>query len=471
MTQPSSPWRGFAVISAAIFVVSLDLFIVNIAFPALQEDFPDASMSGLSWVLSAYAIVYAALLVPLGKLGDLAGRLRVFRAGLTIFVAGSALCALAPTAELLVAARVVQAVGAAAITPTSLGLVLPTFPPAQRSAAIGAWAALGGVGAAMGPPIGGLLVEASWHWIFVINIPVGLVCLALVGRHFAEVRDPSGLLPDGLGAALAVGSVGLLALGLVQGPEWGWDARVVAALAGAVVLGALLVRRSARHPAPVLALDILRSPSFSLAGLATLLFFAGFGGLLLGNVLFLTGAWGWSPLEAGLGFAPGPALAAVTAVLSGRLAGRVGPAILAAPGGVLFALGCFVLLALPPEPDYLGHYLPGTVCTGIGVGLCLPALTASALVDVPAAMLATGVATATALRQVGAALGIAVWVAVHGTPAPGELLGAFDRNFLVIGACGLAAGVTMLVLALRLRADYAGDSALPRAASSGAPAS
>src|SRR5918997_3938102 len=151
MTQPSSPWRGFAVISVAVFVVSLDLFIVNIAFPALQEDVAEASVFGLSWVLSAYAIVYAALLVPFGKLGDLAGRLRVFRAGLALFVAGSALCALAPTAELLVAARVVQAVGAAAITPTSLGLVLPPFPPAKRSAAIGAWAALGGVGSRDGP--------------------------------------------------------------------------------------------------------------------------------------------------------------------------------------------------------------------------------------------------------------------------------------------------------------------------------
>jgi EmrB/QacA subfamily drug resistance transporter len=453
MTQPtSSPWRGFAVISVAIFVVSLDLFIVNIAFPALQADFPAASVSGLSWVLSAYAIVYAALLVPFGKLGDLAGRLRVFRAGLALFVAGSALCAVAPSAELLVAARVVQAVGAAAITPTSLGLVLPAFPPERRSAAIGAWAALGGVGAAMGPPLGGLLIELSWHWIFVINIPVGLVCLALVGRHYAEIRDPSGLLPDGLGAALAAGSVGLLALALAQGPEWSWDLRVLAALAGAAASAALLVRRSARHPAPVLALELLGTRSFALSALATLLFFAGFGGLLLGNVLFLTGVWGFSTLEAGFGFAPGPMLAAASAMLAGRLAVRVGPALLAAPGGVLFALGTAVFLGLGPEPDYLGGYLPGTVLTGIGVGLCLPSLTSSALVAVPPSALATGVATITAFRQVGAALGVAVWVAVHGTPAAGEALDAFDRTFLVIGGCGLAAGATMLVLALRLRA-------------------
>jgi EmrB/QacA subfamily drug resistance transporter len=470
MAQPS-PWRGFAVISAAIFTVSLDLFIVNIAFPALREDFGEASVSGLSWVLSAYAIVYAALLVPFGKLGDLAGRLRVFRAGLGLFILGSALCAIAPSAALLVAARVVQAIGAAAITPNSLGLVLPTFPPERRASAIGAWAALGGLGAAMGPPLGGLLVELSWHWIFVINIPVGALCLARVGRHFAEVRDPSGLLPDGLGALLAAGAVGLLALGLVQGPEWSWDARVVGALAGSVVLGAALVARSSRHAAPVLPLDLLRSPRFSVASLATLLFFAGFGGLLLGNVLFLTGVWGYSSLQAGLAFAPGPMLAAVTAAFSGRLADRVGPAILAAPGGLLFALGTVVYLGLGPDPDWLGSYLPGTVLTGIGVGLCLPSLTASALTAVPASSLATGVATTTAFRQVGAALGVATWIAVHGTPAAGDVLPAFDRGFAVIGACGLVAGAIMLVLAVRLRAAGYAARAGSRAASSGAPAS
>ena len=466
-----SPWRGFAVISAAIFTVSLDLFIVNIAFPALRADFGEASVSGLSWVLSAYAIVYAALLVPFGKLGDLAGRLRVFRAGLSLFVLGSALCAVAPTAALLVAARVVQAIGAAAITPTSLGLVLPTFPPERRATVIGAWAALGGLGAAMGPPLGGLLVELSWHWIFVINVPVGLLCLALVGRHFSEVRNPSGLLPDGLGALLATGAVGLLALGLAQGPEWSWDVRVIGSLAGAVVLGAALVVRSRRHAAPVLALDLLGSPHFAVASLATLVFFAGFGGLLLSNVLFLTEVWGYSSLQAGLAFAPGPMLAAISAALTGRLANRVGPATLAAPGGLLFALGTVVYLGLGPEPDWLRSYLPGTVMTGIGVGLCLPSLTSSALLAVPGPSLATAVATTTAFRQIGAALGVATWVAVHGTPAPGDVLAAFDRGFAVIGACGLVAGTTMLILSLRMRAGgYAARAAGSRAASSGAPA-
>ena len=235
----------------------------------------------------------------------------------------------------------------------------------------------------------------------------------------------------------------------------------------------MLVARSRRHLEPVLALDLLRSPTFSLASLATFLFFAGFAGLLLGNVLFLTGVWRYSALQAGLAFAPGPMLAAVSAALSGRVADRIGsPALLGVPGGILFALGASFYLRLPADPDYLGHFLPGSILTGTGVGLCLPALTGSALLAVPGPALATGVATSTAFRQIGGALGVATFVAVHGTPGPGEMLAAFDRSFLLVAGCGLAAAAVLAVLALRLRAaDYADARAGARAASSGAPAS
>src|SRR3954469_14446792 len=156
-------WRAFAVVAPAIFITVLDLFIVNVAFSSIRDDFSEASLSELSWVLTAYTIVFAALLVPMGKLGDVLGRRRVFQFGALLFVLGSALCAAAPSVEMLIAARVIQGIGAAAITPTSLGLVLPLFPPGERVNAVGAWAALGGVGAAMGPPLGGLLTEASWR--------------------------------------------------------------------------------------------------------------------------------------------------------------------------------------------------------------------------------------------------------------------------------------------------------------------
>jgi EmrB/QacA subfamily drug resistance transporter len=442
-------WRAFAVVGVAVFISILDLFIVNIAFSDIRRDFGAAPLSELSWVLNAYAITLAALLVPMGKLGDVLGRMRVFQAGLLTFVVGSGLCAVAPSVEFLVGARVLQGVGAAALTPTSLGLLLPRFPEGERATAIGAWAALGGVGAAMGPPLGGVLVEASWRWIFVINIPLGLVTLFLVGRHFEEIRDRRAPLPDALGTALAVGTVGLLTLGLAQGPEWDWDGRVWTSFAAALVLGVAFVARSLRHHAPVLELELFRSPGYSLASLATFLFFAGFAAFLLGGVLYLTDVWHYSILEAGLGFAPGPATAAAFAAVSGRIADRVGPAAIGAPGGILFALGMLWFTGLDAEPNYLGQYLPGMLVGGAGVGLILPSFTASAVMTVPGHRLATGVAGETMFRQVGAALGIATFVALFGTPVGGEVFDSFDRTFAYIAICSLAAGVTLLALALR----------------------
>src|SRR5918997_6359196 len=183
-------WRAFALVAPAIFITYLDLFIVNIAFPDILRDFEGSSISELSWVLNAYTIVFAALLVPMGKLGDVIGRKLVFQVGTLLFVAGSALSAAAPSAGLLIGARALQGVGAAAITPTSLGLVLPLFPASQRARAIGAWAALGAAGAALGPPLGGLLTEASWRLIFIVNVPIGLLTMALVRRRVSELRDP-----------------------------------------------------------------------------------------------------------------------------------------------------------------------------------------------------------------------------------------------------------------------------------------
>ena len=320
MKQPPNPSRVLAVVGLAVFLSILDLFIVNIAFPDLRGDFEGSSLSGLSWVLTTYAIVYAAVLVPAGRLGDLYGRRLLFVIGLALFTLGSALCAVAPTLELLVAARVLQGVGAAALTPNSLGLVLPLYPPEKRSTVIGAWAGIGAVGASIAPPLGGLLVEVSWRLIFIVNVPLGLIAIVLALRLAPEVRDARATrLPDVLGIALLVAAVGLLTLGLTQGPHWGWDERALGAFALAAVLGAVFLRRCARHPAPVVELALLRVPAFALAGLSTLLFSAGFAGLLLGNVLFFTEVWDYSVLKAGFAFAPGPLLAATTAV-------HVGPA-------------------------------------------------------------------------------------------------------------------------------------------------
>src|SRR3954470_10676749 len=217
------PWKVLAVVSVAVFMVSLDLFIVNVAFPDIERDFAGTSVATVSWVLNAYAIVLAALMVVAGRYADRTGRRRAFLAGLLVFVAGSALCGAAPSVETLVAARVIQATGAALLLPTSLALLLPEFPPRQRAEAIGVWAAVGGVAAAFGPPVGGLLVEASWRWVFLVNLPVGLAGLWAASRTLHEVGESrDSARPDLAGAVMFAVAIGLLALGIVQGRDWGW---------------------------------------------------------------------------------------------------------------------------------------------------------------------------------------------------------------------------------------------------------
>jgi len=440
------PWRAFLVIAIGVFLSVLDLFIVNIAFPALRHEFSTSSLTELSWVLNAYAIVFAALLVPAGKLGDLYGRRRLFMIGLVLFLTGSALSATAGSLEFLVGARVIQAAGGAAMTPNSLGVILPIFPPQRRAAVIGAWAAIGGVGAAAGPVLGGLLTQVSWRWIFLVNLPLGIIALVLVPRLVAEIRqDGETRFPDVLGAGLLMASIGLLTLALSQGPDWGWDARVAASLVASGVLGAVFVRRSSRHPAPVVELPMLAVRSFALASLATVFFFAAFAALLVSNVLFLTGVWRFSVLEAGLALVPGPAMAAIFAGLAGRGASRFGPGRIGGTGGLMLAASAiWILSRLGSDPSYLLGFLPAQIVGGAGIGLILPALTAIAVAELPPARLATGIGVQTMFRQIGAALGVAIWVATVGGAAALRSVDDFRPGWVFLAVMALASGLVLL---------------------------
>jgi EmrB/QacA subfamily drug resistance transporter len=438
-------WRVLIVVSLAVFMASLDLFIVNVAFPEIQADFDGASIAGLSWVLNAYAIVFAALLVPAGGLADRYGRRRVFLGGLITFLLGSALCGIAPNEVALVGARVLQAAGAAALLPTSLAIVLPEFPPHKRAAAIGIWAAVGGVAAAAGPPLGGLLVEASWRLVFLVNLPIGLAALVFGARLIVETRDDAQTrIPDLAGTALLVVGVGALALGLVQAPDWGWgDSRTLAAFATAIVALAGFVARCARHPAPVVDLAMLRVRSYALSNVAAIAFFAAFAAWLLGTVLLLTIGWHESVLRAGLSLAPGPTIAAVFAALAGRLAGRVEHRYLIGLGSLLFAFGCaWGLWRIGPTPNYAGALLPGILVGGVGVGLTIPSLSSAAAASLPPARFATGSAVLTMSRQLGSVLGVALLVAVVGQPGA-QGVDSFDpgwRLMLVAALLGSLAG-------------------------------
>src|SRR5919202_1606468 len=318
-------WQVLLVTSVAVFMIFLDVTIVNIAFPDIRASFGGESLGALSWILNAYNIVFAALLVPAGRLADRLGRRRTFIAGLLTFLAASVVAGVAPSVPVLVGARVVQAAGAAALVPTSLALLLPEFPLQQRATATGIWGAMGAIAAALGPSLGGTLVDAAgWRWVFFVNLAIGLPALVPARRLLRESREPNpGPLPDGIGVGLLVGGVALLSLGIVKGQDWGWGGgRVVGTLAAATALLVLFAIRSSRHPAPVVEAALFRVRSFAVANAGAFAFALGFYAFLLGNVLFLPGVWHYSILTAGFAMTPGPLFAAVGAVAAGRTAVR-----------------------------------------------------------------------------------------------------------------------------------------------------
>ena len=438
--------RVAAIVSVGVFVASLDLFIVNIAFPDIERDFHGTSLASLSWILNAYAIVFAALLVPAGRWADRTGRKRAFLAGMTLFTLASAACAAAPSVGFLIGARVVQAAGAALLMPTSLGLLLPEFPPERRQVAIGMWAAVGGAAAAAGPLVGGLLTQVSWRWVFLVNVPIGIAAVAAGARTLHEIREPGTERGDLLGAILLTGAVASLTLGIVKAGDWGWGSgRVIGLFATAAVLAVLVARRSTRHPAPVIEPAVVRVRAFSVAAIAMLLFNVAFAAMLLSNVLLLTQGWHESILRAGLQLAPGPAAAALSAVPASILAQRIGPRWTGLFGTLLFAGGVGLLALTANEtPSYASDFLPGMVLGGIGVGFVLPSTQGAAMSTLPPALFSTGTAKISMARQIGAALGIALLVAVIGTPEPGHVIEAFRPVWRVEILTALAAGIAML---------------------------
>jgi EmrB/QacA subfamily drug resistance transporter len=448
-------WKVLLVTSVAVFMGFLDVTIVNIAFPDIEASFPGTSLAGLSWILNAYNIVFAALLVPAGRLSDRLGRRRMFFVGVSTFLGASVVCGLAPSVDVLVAARIVQAAGAAILVPTSLALLLPEFPLEQRATATALWGAAGGIAAAAGPALGGVLVAAtSWRSVFFVNLAIGLPALIPARHLLRESRDPNpGPLTDMLGIVLLVAGVGLLSLGIVKGQDWGWgSAPVVASIVASALVLAAFVGRSARHPAPVIEFGLLRVRSFAVANAGVFLFALGFYAVLLANILFLTGVWGWSVLRAGIAVTPGPLMAALSATVGGRLADRYGQRVVALPGGLLFAAGCLVFATgTGATPHYASEFLPATLLTGTGVGLSFAAWGSAAVAELPPSRFATGSAISATSRQIGAVLGIAVLVAVIGTPSPEDAVSTFHTAWVLMALPAAAAGLMALALG-RVRA-------------------
>ncbi len=414
------PGLVLLILSGAAFMASLDVFIVNVAFDDIGADFTGATLSQMSWILNAYAILYAALLVPAGRIVDRYGRKGGFLLGLAIFTAASAACAAAQGVWWLVAFRALQALGAAILTPASLGLVVATLPPERRARSVRIWAATGALAAAFGPAVGGLLVEASWRWIFLVNVPVGVAAIVAGAIVLSRPQNVSASgFPDALGALLLVVSVGALTLGLVQGSEWGWtDPRITGAwiVAGAALVGFVL--SSARHPEPVISPALLRIRAFSVANVTMLLFSIPFAGALLANILWLQQVWGFSPIVTGLAVSTGPLMVPIFAAVSHRLSARVPVGRLVAFGCVLFGLGsALIALSVDATPDFATEFLPGWLVGGVGVGFALPSILSSATADLPADQAATGSAVVNMSRQIGMSLGVSLLVAIIGTSA------------------------------------------------------
>jgi MFS family permease len=406
-TQMTRAYKVLSLTAIATFLVSLDTSIVVVAQRTIEQDLGHPTL--MTWVFSGYNIAYAAGLLTAGRFADVNGRKRSFMRGLILFSIGSVLCGLAPSTPFLVAARIIQAIGGAQLTPASIALVLPEFPAEKRTVAIGIWGAVGGLAAAAGPTFG----------------------------------------------------VALVTLAITQSSEWGWgDDRTMIALALGLVLLALFVQRCRTVSNPLLDLSLFKLPFVVASNISGLFFSIGFLGMWLLNTQWIQAIWEYSPTRSGLATAPGPIMAAVLAAPMGRLAVKWGHARVLLLGSVLLSFGTFMLtITMTPTPNYLGDYLPWMIITGAGVGCSISTLSSSANAFLPPSRFAMGSALNTTARQIGSALGAALAASLAapamvnfamsqktGTELTEGMLSSFYNAWRFMAAVYLFAGIVMIVL-------------------------
>jgi EmrB/QacA subfamily drug resistance transporter len=431
----------------SVFAVFLDTSILYVAFPAITEAFPSSSPSALSWVLNAYTIVFAAMLIPAGRIADRIGRRRMFLGAVVLFTTASVLCGIAPSIELLIASRVLQAVGAAAMIPSSLALILQTFTKQEQPRAIAIWGAIGGVAGAAGPTLGSIVIQTlDWRWVFFINLPVGIVSYLVGRRVLPEGREAErGRIPDPWSIVLVILAVSTLSYGIVETERFGWLSPVLGiSVSVSVLLFAAFVWRSQRIDNAVLDLALFSSKNFRWANLSMCVYSAGFAVGFLCNILFATEIWSYSIIQAGFAIAVGPATVALLAPRFGRLAGRIGQRAILIPGGLLWASGqAFLLLVVTHDPNYLGHFLPAQLLMAVGVSMVLPQLNSAAVKDLPPDQLGQGSATSQASRNLGTTIGVAIAIALLAA-TPG--LTGFHHAWIF----GISTGIAVTLLALLL---------------------
>ena len=427
MSAPTNPGKAkpaevLTIVCAGIVLANLDLFIVNVALPDIARDFGGASLGSLSWILNGYAIVYAALLVFCGRVAERYPRNLGFLAATGLFTGASAACACANSVETLVGFRLLQAAGAALLTPTSMGLILATFPADRRAGAVRTWAAIGGFAAALGPVVGGLLIMANWRWIFIVNVPIGLLAMLVGWIRLPHVPGHAVRMPNIWAAALITVGIAALAFAIVKLNDWGWaSAGIALSFAVAAATLALFVAHCLRSDNPFIDPALFRIRDFTRATLTIAPFSTAFGGFLLSLVLWQEAIWHWPAMRIGLAIAPGPFMVPLTSLLLARpLIARFGARAVVAAGLAVFAMGVLVWAIFAGPEGSLGFAILCVIPSGIGVGLTLPTLMGLGTSTLPASAFATGSGVINMIRQIGFAIGVAIFVAIAGSAGSAE---------------------------------------------------
>jgi EmrB/QacA subfamily drug resistance transporter len=428
-------------VCTGVFMLLLDITIVNVALPDIQHAFK-ASLSDLQWVIDAYALSLAALLLTAGSIADLAGRRLVFAVGIVVFTIGSTLCGLAGDATFLALSRALQGVGGAIMFATSLALLADAFEPQERGTAFGVFGAVTGVAVAVGPVIGGAITSGlSWRWIFFVNVPIGILALAVTLLRVRESRAPVARRPDWLGFVTFTSALTALVFGLIRSHPDGWGSHtVVGSLVTAGLLLAVFVVVELRSRAPMLDLGLLRVPTFNGGLIAAFAISASIFSLLTYIVLYLQSVLGYSAIQTGLRLLPLTLAIFFTAGLAGRLSSRVPVRWLIGPGFALVAVGLLMMHGLSADDSWT-YLLPGMIVAGVGVGLInVPlASTAVGVVEPARAGMASGINST--LRQVGIATGVATLGSVLASRVHGSVLGHLSTGPLAAHAQSLASAV------------------------------
>ena len=420
--KPVNPWLVLISLVFGFFMSLLDITIVNIAIPSIQSSL-NTNLTTVTWVLNAYSLVFAILLVTMGRFADQYGRKRLFMIGMIIFSLGSLLCALSPTmASLtgwpainwLIGFRAFQAIGAAALNPVSLAIIIAVFPRERRGAAIGVWGALSGLAAAAGPVLGGFLVQNfDWRWIFFVNLPFCIVGLIMVAIFVPETRElGTSKKLDPLGLLTLSTAIFCLVLAIIQGNDWGWTSTPILSLfAGALIALVLFFIVESRVPEPIVDFSLFRIRSFSASSVSIFLFGIAIQGAFLLLVLYFIDAQGYSQLDAAYAIIPIPLASFVVSAFSGAFSQRISPRIAGIVGMALLAIGFFTLATLNANSTWLDTTWRGIII-GAGMGLCFQSFPNMALSEIPRAKLGVGSGVFNTFRQVGFVLGVAILISL-----------------------------------------------------------